>query len=612
MGHPNFFSNRKRRNISNKRKINSVIFLLPITVLFYVLFSLMYSMQVLKESDLTSQQNEDVISKQKSSDDVDDVVEKRQDVSSKPDSAWHYVYNPSATAARSGHVQMEWAEGNSIQSFSNFENYLLLPEEEFASGNLPDSNEEIENFSVKLASQTKIKVKAMMKFAYGNYESRAFGSDELKPVSGKGDNPWGSHGVTLIDSLDTLWILGMKDEFYRARNWVRDNLDYEKVGVVSFFETTIRDLGGLLSAYYLSEDSVFLQKAHDLGLRLIKAFKNFNVPMGKVVLSNRKLSKLRAPMGDTFLAEVGSCQLEFIALSNLTGDAQFEKAAMKAIKFLEKKTKSKDGLFPTHINPKTGKSRMYLYTLGACSDSFYEYLLKVFVQGGHYGELSKNRYNNAVEGIIKHLLYNSQPTGLLYVRDMHRIPHTFSRTRNEYSSKISHLTCFAPGMFALGSYYNTDEQQNEKTLLIAKKMMYTCYQLYERSVSGLSPEYVTLTRAEQIEQEIFVKEGADDVYVLRPETIESLFILYYITKNPIYRVWGKKILNSIEMHSKTHYGYSSVKRVSTDKPGAIDKMESFFLAETLKYLYLLFDDDPIVDLDDWVFNTEAHPFKRFY
>ena len=115
-------------------------------------------------------------------------------------------------------------------------------------------------------------VKEAMQHAWNGYKRYAFGFDELKPLSHRGQNNWGGMGVTLVDSLDTLWIMGMKKEFEEGRDWVRDKLSYNNAGSVSVFETTIRELGGLLAAYDLSGDKVFLTKADELGLKLLNAF----------------------------------------------------------------------------------------------------------------------------------------------------------------------------------------------------------------------------------------------------------------------------------------------------------------------------------------------------
>ncbi|CAI5714244.1 unnamed protein product [Peronospora destructor] len=99
------------------------------------------------------------------------------------------------------------------------------------------------------------------------------------------------------------------------------------------------------------------------------------------------------------------------------------------------------------------------------------------------------------------------------------------------------------------------------------------------------------------------------IYILRPETVESLFYLYRVTKNPKYREYGWKIFEALETHAKTKHGYASVVDVTELPAQTKNKMESFFLAETLKYHYLLQAPESLIPLDTYVFNTEAHPFR---
>lgn len=95
------------------------------------------------------------------------------------------------------------------------------------------------------------------------------------------------------------------------------------------------------------------------------------------------------------------------------------------------------------------------------------------------------------------------------------------------------------------------------------------------------------------------------------ETIESLFILHRITGDAKYREWGWSIFQALERHCKTESSYTGLRDVRTNPPEKNNSMPSFFLAETLKYLFLLFSDDSVLPFSDFVFNTEAHPFRTF-
>lgn len=165
---------------------------------------------------------------------------------------------------------------------------------------------------------------------------------------------------------------------------------------------------------------------------------------------------------------------------------------------------------------------------------------------------------------------------------------------------MDHLLCFVPGLLALGTLAETqDTKKNERHLGIAKQLMETCYQMYHRQPTGLSPDIVSFPGMNVY----------DGKYRLRPETVESLFYLYRVTKDQKYRDYGWEIFQAIERHARTEHGYGAVLNVEELPARTENKMESFFLAETLKYHYLLQGPDDLIPLDEYVFNTEAHPLR---
>jgi hypothetical protein len=138
-------------------------------------------------------------------------------------------------------------------------------------------------------------------------------------------------------------------------------------------------------------------------------------------------------------------------------------------------------------------------------------------------------------------------------------------------------------------------------------LTYTCYQTYARMASGISPEFVQFYEGKDFEAG---RNGHH--YLLRPETVESFFVLYHLTGDPVYREWGWEVFQAIEKYCRVNGGYGGIRDVRSENPQADNKMESFFLAETLKYLYLLFDPETPIDLlNKHVFNTEAHPLRMF-
>ncbi|XP_066111754.1 endoplasmic reticulum mannosyl-oligosaccharide 1,2-alpha-mannosidase-like [Saccopteryx bilineata] len=433
--------------------------------------------------------------------------------------------------------------------------------------------------------------------AWTGYRKYAWGHDELKPVS-RSFSEWFGLGLTLIDSLDTMWILGLKKEFGEARRWVSKNLKFQKDVDVNLFESTIRILGGLLSAYHLSGDRLFLQRAEDFGNRLMPAFQTpSKIPYSDV---NIGTGVAHPPWwtSDSTVAEVTSIQLEFRELSRLTGVKKFQEAAEEVTRRVHSLSGKKDGLVPMFINTHSGLfTHVGVFTLGARADSYYEYLLKQWIQGGKQDTRLLEDYLEAVEGIKKHLLRKSEPSKLTFVGEL---------THGRFSAKMDHLVCFLPGTLALGTHHGLPADH----MTLAQELMDTCYQMNRQMETGLSPEIAHFNLYAQKDQKDVQVKPADRHNLLRPETVESLFYLHRLTGDGKYQDWGWEILRSFNTYTRVPSGgYSSISNVQDPQnPQPRDKMESFFLGETLKYLYLLFSDDrDLVSLDTYVFNTEAHP-----
>lgn len=147
---------------------------------------------------------------------------------------------------------------------------------------------------------------------------------------------------------------------------------------------------------------------------------------------------------------------------------------------------------------------------------------------------------------------------------------------------------------------------------LAEELTYTCYQMYRRMPTGLSPEVAGMNLNPAGADDLFVTFGTQH-NLQRPETVESIFYMYRATHDPKYREWGWQIFEAFEKHTRVKAGYASIDSVRRpENPGHRDKMETFYLAETLKYLYLLFSDNPaLLPLDKFVINTEAHPLPVY-
>lgn len=440
-------------------------------------------------------------------------------------------------------------------------------------------------------NERREKVKKAMLHAWNSYVTYAWGMDELQPQSKNGINSFGGLGATLVDSLDTLYIMGLKDEFQKARDWVAESLDFDKDYDASVFETTIRVVGGLLSAYDLSGDKVFLDKAKDITDRLLPAWDTTSgIPYNRINLAHGRAHNPGWTNGDSILADSGTEQLEFIALSQRTGDPKYQQKAENVITQLQKIYPS-DGLLPIYINPHSGTASYSTITFGAMGDSFYEYLLKVWIQGNktehvkHYRQM----WETSMEGLLS-LTKKTTPSNYYYICE---------KNGGSLSDKMDELACFAPGMLALGAS-GYGPEKSEEIMNLAKELARTCYNFYQTTPTKLAGE------------NYFFHTGQDmsvgtSWNILRPETVESLMYLWRLTGNKTYQDWGWDIFLAFEKNSRIESGYVGLRDVNTGEKD--NMMQSFFLAETLKYLYLLFSPPSVISFDEWVFNTEAHPLR---
>lgn len=442
-------------------------------------------------------------------------------------------------------------------------------------------------------------VVAAMKHAWNGYVEYAWGKDMLKPIS-RSNHEWMGLGLTLVDALDTLYIMNLTSEFNQARKWVQYDLDLDRNVFVNLFETTIRVLGGLLSSYYLSKDPLFLDKAQILGDKLLPSFNTpSGVPRSDV---NLHTGESKDPKWDkhSTVSEVTSIQLEFKYLSYLTGNKVYSDVVERVMTQIQSLPKQ-DFLVPQFISADTGNFKPGILTMGSRADSYYEYLLKQWLLTGKTDNRYREWYLQAVEGISKQLLRYSEPNKLAMIGE---------HVNNQFSPKMDHLVCFYAGTLALGYFHGLSKEH----LALGKELAYTCYQMYARTSTKLSPEIVYFNLNVGGKEDIIIRD-LDAHNLLRPETVESLYYLYKVTGDPKYQEWGWEIFNAFEKITRIATGgYSSINDVRS--PSSIqyrDIMESYFLGETLKYLFLLFSDDlSLYPLKSVVFNTEAHIFPILY
>ncbi|KAK3328086.1 glycoside hydrolase family 47 protein [Cercophora scortea] len=501
---------------------------------------------------------------------------------------------------------------------------------------------------VRLRRQAAVK-KAFLR-CWDSYRANAWLSDELAPVTGGKRDLFGGWGATLVDSLDTLWIMGLRSQFDEAVT-AAANISFETTSLheISVFETNIRYLGGFLAAYDLSGDKRLLQKAREVGEMLYIAFDTPNrMPVARWNPHTASRGQYQTAQDSVLLAEIGSFSLEFIRLSLLTGDPKWFDAVQRIMEEFEKQqqTTHLPGMWPVVVNARTQSFNKHSdYTLGAMADSMYEYLPKTHALVGGLLPMYRDMYEAAMDTAIRYNLFRPM------VPDEKDILMSGMVSTTTESGKIvatlrpeaQHLACFIGGMFALGGKLIQNQTHVDK----GEKLTDGCVWAYQASPLGIMPEVfrmvpcksaddcpwneeewmkaivkmagqntekLDVARAEALIAQKRLPKGFTNVqdtrYILRPEAIESVFILYRITGRPDLLESAWTMFEAIDSNTRTDLANSAMGDVMAADGKPSDSMESFWLGETLKYFYLVFSEPDLIDLDEYVFNTEAHPFKR--
>ena len=407
--------------------------------------------------------------------------------------------------------------------------------------------------------------------AWNGYKQYAWGHDELKPLS-KSYRDWYSVSLymTPVDALDTMILVGLDDEAAKTREFIAKNLSFDQDIYVKNFEITIRMLGGLLSSYQLTGDKRLLGLAEDLGNRLLPVFDS---PTGMPYV-NVNLKTGAVSGEETNPAEIGTLLIEFGTLSKLVGKPIYYDKAKRALVELYNR-RSSIGLVGSGINIRTGAWTDETSHIGGGIDSYYEYLLKAWLL---FGDKDCERMWKSSIKAVNQYLADDAPTGFWYGQ-------ANMNSGKRVGTDFGALDAFFPGELALSGDLNR-----------AKRLEESCYMMWTKW--GVEPEVLNYSSMKIIEKG----------YVLRPEIVESAFYLYRFTKAPRYLEMGQTFFNGIVKYCKTDVAYAALSDV--EKKTKADRMESFFLAETLKYLYLLFAQSDRLDLTKVVFNTEAHPITR--
>jgi mannosidase alpha-like ER degradation enhancer 2 len=415
------------------------------------------------------------------------------------------------------------------------------------------------------------RVKMEFLHAWNGYKTYAWGHDGFKPVSKTYYDWYGTpFYLTAVEALDTMTLMGLTEEADSTREFIATHLSFDRDVYVNVFEFTIRVLGSLLTNYQLSRDHRLLDLADDLGRRMLPAFvTGTGLPYREV---NLKTGAVRGELSNP--GEAGTLLVEFGSLTAMTGKGAYYNSAKIALLSLYR-ARSDIGLVGEGINVTTGEWTKTDSHLSACIDSYYEYILKC----GYLFDDSdcKQMWETHYEAINTYLL-DSSATGYWYG---HADMNTGKRTKTWFGA----LDAYFPACLAL--FGDVDR---------AERLMQSCFTMWCKH--GIEPE-----------QYNYATGGVEKPrYYLNPEIMESAYYLFQTTHDPVYQNMGKVFLDSLVTYCRTDEGYTELDDVVTK--ARRDRMEPYFMAETMKYLYLLFASSEALPFGNVIFNTEGHPIRK--
>jgi hypothetical protein len=435
----------------------------------------------------------------------------------------------------------------------------------FSSCHIPDKK--ISKADRQMADQ----IKSEFLRSWNAYKTYAWGHDVLLPVS-KSHMDWyeNSLGISPIDAYSTMKVMGLEKEAAEVQRYVTDSLEFDKDQFVKTFEVNIRVLGGLVAMYHFTNDPKVLAKAEDFGKRLLPAYNTgTGIPAYWV---NLKTGEIKGDIVN--LAEGGSSLIEMGMLSKFTDNPVYFDAAKKASLAIHSR-RSSLGLVGENINVQTGQWVDSISHIGCCIDSYYEYLLKGSIL--FKDEDLKKAWEESIVAIQK------------YVAE-------------EVDSSL---------------WYG---QVNKETGIMVNRVV-TLYDAYFPAVLVLSGDLENASRYQDSWNKLWKMNGLEPMvydygsgeilhpsYNLNPEIIESAYYLYYYTGDIKYKEMAARYFEDIISYCSTDVAFTNIKDVRTKEQK--DHMETFFLAETMKYLYLVFTNPEGINPEECVFSTEAHPFMK--
>jgi len=416
-------------------------------------------------------------------------------------------------------------------------------------------------------------VRNEMRWSWRNYREHAWGKDQIKPISGGFESfPLKDHhlGLTIVEALDTLWIMGLDDEFREGVEWVKSNLDFDVDGDVSVFETAIRLVGGLLSAFHACGDPVLLAKARDLADRLLPSFNASTLGIPHRFI-NLRTGAVRGT--ETNPAETGTFIPEFGFLSRATGDDRYRAAAKTALLSMFDR-RSNIGLLADAIDCLSGEWKSRRATIGPPSDSYYEYLWDGWDLLGDRDCL--RMYRTLTAPILKHQA--QRVNGHLWFVDVD------FETGERINWEQDELASFYGGLLAQGGAHASGAAYTRSWSSVQRR-----FGVLPEDIDAATMTPVSITNS------------------LRPELADACLNLWLLDGREEWRAIARDHYLAMKHWNKARYGYADLADVTTKTQS--DHCPGYWWTEQMKYYYLMFAHAPRVDYRRLYLTTEGNALR---
>lgn len=428
---------------------------------------------------------------------------------------------------------------------------------------------------------------------------------------------WFGYSLTRIDTLDALWLFKMKTEFFDSMRWVESHFDASVPKVVSVSDATNRLLGGLLSAFEVSDQPIFLKKASQLADRLMPAFEGHThgLPLPHIHLQTGARSNGDDESKETiFLGDVGSLQLEFSYLAHHLYEPKYAQKALKIFQRLRLHPMNDEpGLYASTLSLSTGKAQNHLYTLNYPSDSFFKNVFKLYRLFYKRVKWVNEMWTDIVGGIMKHLATTSGP--FTFPKEVN-----FGTTQGGKNNQqgqtgelaVGHSSCALAGLLALYAQDISGETEKSSIILsFSNAFVDTCVAMNSVSPTGIASEFTRLVDGKLV-------PVIDDQIKLRADTFEALFYMFRMTGDPKHRNAAWQLFEAVTQHFQLQLPKSAFSKTSKTaisslvQPTAkLNATSMRFLTKVLKFLYLTYSDPDEFPINKNVWNSDGHVFSIF-